>query len=194
LLAVARSLTDTLTYPPEVGGVPSSGNEYNAAIVQNILHILDLTACMLYLCWSAKKYAIASYRYSRMSKPLHIQLSRRERQIMDVIFRLGEASVSDVVDRMPDEPAYNTVRVTMGILEKKGYLKHRQDGQRYLYVPTVPLDNAKRSAVSHLLQTFFDGSPSKAVLAMLGMSANRLSKEDLDEISGWIEDARKEAE
>lgn len=129
-----------------------------------------------------------------MSKPLLSQLSRRERQIMDVIFRLGEASVSDVVEHMPDNPAYNTVRVTMGILERKGYLKHRQEGQRYLYAPTVPLDNAKRSAVSHLLQTFFEGSPSKAVLAMLGMSANRLSRKDLDEIAGWIEDARKEAE
>ncbi|HET6567950.1 MAG TPA: BlaI/MecI/CopY family transcriptional regulator [Rhodothermales bacterium] len=129
-----------------------------------------------------------------MAKPNQIQLSRRERQIMDVMFRLGEASVSDVVQQIPDKPAYNTVRVTMGILEKKGYLKHRQEELRYLYSPTIPLDNAKRTALSHLLQTFFDGDPSKAVLALLGMSANRLTKDDLDEIAGWIGTARGAAE
>lgn len=113
---------------------------------------------------------------------------------MDVLYRLGEASVSDVVQRMPDEPSYNTVRVTLGILEKKGFVKHRQEGARYVYAPAVSLEKAKRSAVRHLLQTFFEGSPPKAILAMLGMSSQRLSKEDLDEIAGWIEEARKEAE
>ena len=112
---------------------------------------------------------------------------------MDVVYRLGETSVSDIVNRMSDEPSYNTVRVTLGILEKKGYVKHRQDGTRYLYSPVIPLEKVKRSAVSHLLQTFFEGSPSKAILAVLGMSDRRLSEEDLDEISRWIEHARREA-
>lgn len=128
-----------------------------------------------------------------MSKTLHTHLSRRESQIMDVIYQLGEASVSEVVERMPDRPAYNAVRITLGILEKKGYVKHRQDGQRYIYAPTVPVERAKRSAVSHLLQTFFEGSSQQAILTLLGMSADRLTKDDLDEISEWIEHARKEA-
>jgi predicted transcriptional regulator len=129
-----------------------------------------------------------------MSKALHTHLSRRESQIMDVIYQMGSASVSDVVDRIPDRPAYNAVRITLGILEKKGYVKHHQEGQRYIYSPTVPVERAKKSAVSHLLQTFFAGSSSQAILTLLGMSADRLSKEDLDEISEWIEHARKESE
>ena len=127
-----------------------------------------------------------------MNQPLYTHLSRRESQIMDVIYRLGEASVAEVVEQMPDDPSYNTVRVTLGILEKKGYLRHRQEGQRYVYGPVISPEKAKRSAMGHLLQTFFQGSSSKAILAMLGMSDKRLTKEDLDEIAEWIEEARKE--
>ena len=129
-----------------------------------------------------------------MSHLPHLHLSRRESQIMDVLYRLGEAAVADVVGRMPDEPSYNTVRVTLGVLEKKGYVTHRQEGARYVYAPAQSMEKAKRSAVSHLLQTFFEGSPPKAILALLGMPDRRLSKADLDEIAGWIDQARKEAE
>ena len=129
-----------------------------------------------------------------MSHLPHLHLSRRESQIMDVLYRLGEAAVADVVGRMPDEPSYNTVRVTLGVLEKKGYVTHRQEGARYVYAPAQSMEKAKRSAVSHLLQTFFEGSPPKAILALLGMPGRRLSKADLDEIAGWIDRARKEAE
>ena len=129
-----------------------------------------------------------------MSKPLHTHLSRRESQIMDIIYRLGEASVSDVVARMPDKPAYNSVRVTLGILEKKGFVRHRQDGQRYIYRPAVSPEKATESAVSHLLRTFFGGSPSKAILTLLDMSSERLSQTDLDQLAEWIEHARKESD
>lgn len=110
---------------------------------------------------------------------------------MDIIYSRGEASVAEVVERMPDQPGYNTVRNTMAILEKKGRLRHRQEGQRYLYAPADPVDEAKRSAVHHLLNTFFQGSPSKAALAVLGNSARRLTQEDLDEIAEFLEQARE---
>ena len=128
-----------------------------------------------------------------MDRSLHLHLSRRESQIMDAVYRLGEASVADVVDRMPDDPSYNTVRVTLGILEKKGFVQHREDGNRYLYAPTIPREKAKDSALQHVLQTFFEGSSSKAIIALLGLKGERLSKDDLDDISEWIEKARREA-
>ena len=126
-----------------------------------------------------------------MSKPLHTHLSRRESQIMDIVYRLGEASVADVVRLMPDEPAYNSVRVTLGILEKKGYVRHRKEGPRYLYAPVVAPDTATRSALNHLMKTFFSGSPSKAILTLLDMTSTRLSDDELKEIADWIEEAKK---
>ena len=112
---------------------------------------------------------------------------------MDVIYRLGEASVADVVARMPDKPAYNSIRVTLGILEKKGYVTHRQDGQRYIYRPALSPEKATKSALRHLLKTFFAGSPSKAILTLLDMSSERLTQTDLDQLAEWIEHARKES-
>ena len=125
-----------------------------------------------------------------MTKPVYLHLSRRESQIMDVVYYLGEASVAEVVSRMPDQPGYNTVRNTMAILERKGYLRHRQEGLRYLYEPADPVYAAQSSAVSHLLDTFFNGSLPEAVQAMLGTPDRRLSHRDLDEIADLIEQAR----
>ena len=130
-------------------------------------------------------------RMREEGEPLHTQLSRRESQIMDVIYRLKEGTVSDVVSMMPDEPGYNTVRVTLGILEKKGFVRHRQDGQRYVYSPTVPVERARRSVMSHILRTFFQGSTSQAILALLDTSSGTLTQADLDEISRWIEEAKQ---
>jgi BlaI family transcriptional regulator, penicillinase repressor len=120
-----------------------------------------------------------------------LHLSRRERQIMDVLYRLGEATAADIVARLPDAPAYNSVRVTLGILERKGYVGHRQEGPRYVYAPTIPADRAGRSAARHLLRTFFDGSPSRAILALLDSGSSRLSRMELDEIAAMIERARR---
>ena len=113
---------------------------------------------------------------------------------MDVLYRLGDGSVSDILARMPESPSYNTVRVTLGILERKGYVRHREDGQRYVYAPTQSLEHVKRSATRHLLQTFYEGSPSLAILNLLGMSDQKLSEEDLDEIAGWIAEAKKNSD
>jgi predicted transcriptional regulator len=126
-----------------------------------------------------------------MKKPLFKNLSRREREIMNVVYKLGEASVSEVVDRIPDEPGYDTIRVTLGILTRKGFLKRRKQDRRYIYKPIVPREKASRTAVSNLLETFFAGSPSKAVLAMLDESSAKISKKELDEIAAWVERERK---
>jgi len=127
-----------------------------------------------------------------LSEPLQAVLSRRERQIMDVIYRLGEAGAAEVAKQLPDRPATNTVRVTMAILERKGFLMHREDGPRHVHAPTVPLERAQRSALRHLLKTFFASSPANAILALLDMSSTHLSKEQLDEVAGFVERARQE--
>ena len=127
-----------------------------------------------------------------MPQPLQHQLSRRERQIMDVLYRLGEAGAAEVVEHLPDRPAYNSVRVTLGILERKGVVRHRQEGTRYLYAPTVPAEKARESELRHLVRTFFRGSPSKAVLTLLDSPSTRLSAEELDELAAWVEAAKRE--
>jgi predicted transcriptional regulator len=109
---------------------------------------------------------------------------------MDVVYQLGEASVAEVVTRLADQPGYNTVRNTMAILERKGYLEHRQDGPRYLYSPVGAIESAKGSAVSHLLDTFFGGSLPQAMQAMLGAPDRTLTRDDLDEIARLIEEAK----
>jgi len=112
---------------------------------------------------------------------------------MDALYRLGEGSVADVARLMPDEPSYNTVRNIMAILERKGYLKHRQDGKRYLYSPVEGVARAQSSMLRHLVRTFFQGSVPRAVSALLG-AEERLTREELDEIARYVEAAREEAD
>ncbi len=108
---------------------------------------------------------------------------------MNVLYGLGEAGAAEVAKRVRHEGRHDSVRVTLRILERKGHIKHRQDGRRYVYSPTVPHQAASRSAIRGLISTFFRGSPKSAVLALLGMS--RLSKNELDEIAEWVEAARR---
>ena len=119
-------------------------------------------------------------------------LSRRERQIMDVVYRLGKAAVSDVLERLPDPPSYSAVRALMRILEEKGHLRHEVDGPRYVYLPTVPQGDAQVSALSHMVRTFFGGSTEAAVAALLDLPENGLSQPELDRLSQLIEEARKQ--
>lgn len=119
-------------------------------------------------------------------------LSRRERQIMDILYRRGRASASEIHAAMPDPPSYSAVRATLRILEEKGHVRHEEEGLHYVYVPTLAREKATRSALKHLLDTFFDGSPEKAVVALLDASASELSQEELDRIAALIEKARKE--
>jgi BlaI family transcriptional regulator, penicillinase repressor len=114
------------------------------------------------------------------------ELSRRERQIMDAVYARGRATVAEVVRHVRDPDAHDSVRVTLGILEKKGFLAHDRLDQRNVYYPTVSAGSARQSAIRHLVSTFFKGSSSNAVLAMLDVSKERLSEDDLEEISRWI--------
>jgi predicted transcriptional regulator len=119
-------------------------------------------------------------------------LSRRERQIMDILYRQGKASANEVRDAMPDAPSYSAVRAMLRVLEEKGHIRHQAEGLKYVYLPTVGPDKAKRTAVKHVLETFFNGSPEQAVAALLDVASTRLTREELDRMSQMIEDAKKE--
>lgn len=127
-----------------------------------------------------------------MSGSSHQHLSRRERQIMDVIYSRGQATAAEVQENMPDPPSYSAVRAMLRLLEEKGYLKHEQDGPRYLFKPTLAREKARKSALKQMLETFFDGSTEQAVAALLNLSKSKLSQEELDRLSSMIETAKKE--
>lgn len=117
-------------------------------------------------------------------------LSRRERQIMDIVFQRKEASVTDVLEELPDPPSYSSVRTLMRILEEKGHLKHRKVGAKYLYSATVSRARAGKSALQRLLGTFFDGSVEKAVSTLLDLESRSLSEADFDRLEEQIRQAR----
>ncbi|MEX2285132.1 MAG: BlaI/MecI/CopY family transcriptional regulator [Gemmatimonadota bacterium] len=121
----------------------------------------------------------------------HLNLSRRERQIMDAVYALGQATVAEVLDGMPDPPSYSAVRAMLGKLERKGYLKHEEHGPRYVYVPTLAREEAQENALQRVLRTFFDDSPTKAVAAILDLSAVDLSDTQIDEMARLVEQARR---
>src|SRR6187200_1705915 len=120
-----------------------------------------------------------------MSSP-HTALTKRERAIMDVLYRLGRATAAEVLAELPGAPHYSTVRTQLRVLEEKGHLRHETDGLRYVYVPTVARQAARKAALRHLVNTFFDGSSAGAVTALLGRDAGKLSDEDLDRIEALI--------
>lgn len=124
----------------------------------------------------------------------HDTLSRRERQIMDAIHRLGGGTVAEILEALPDPPSYSSVRAQLAILESKGHLKHRQDGRRYVYLATEPRGRARQRALKSLLRTFFDGSPTAAVAALLDLEEDRLSEDELDELADLVKAARKTKE
>lgn len=121
-----------------------------------------------------------------------LNLSRRERQIMDAVYQLGEATAVDVQKKLPDAPRNATVRKLIRILEEKGYLQHRRIGNRYVYYPTIPAARARESALKNLLDTFFSGSAANAAVAMLNMSESALSDEEREMLVELIEKSRKE--
>jgi predicted transcriptional regulator len=120
------------------------------------------------------------------------QLSRRERQIMDVVYRRGQATAAEILDGIPDPPSYSAVRAMLRVLEDKGHLRHEQDGPRYVYLPTLGRERARRSALQHLVRTFFDGSATQAVAALLDMSDGRLADEEIDRLSRLVDKAKEE--
>src|SRR4026209_2230212 len=114
-----------------------------------------------------------------MKIPPHHELSRRERQIIDILYTQGRATAAEVQSLLPDPPSYSAVRAMLRILEEKGHVHHEQDGPRYVYLPTIARENAKRSAMRHVLQTFFDGSTAQAISALLDDSSAKLSDAEL---------------
>jgi predicted transcriptional regulator len=126
------------------------------------------------------------------SNQAQVLLTKRERQIMDVLYRLGRATAAEIMERVADAPGYSTVRTQLRVLEAKGHVRHEEQGLRYVYVPTVPRHSARRSALRHLVDTFFDGSSAKAVAALLGGEAARVSDEDLARIEKLVRNARSD--
>src|SRR5689334_4991916 len=127
-----------------------------------------------------------------MTSEKQFQLGRRERQIMDVIYRLGKASVSEVLAELPDPPSYSAVRAMLGFLEDKGYLRHEQEGLKYVYMPVEDTSRVRASALDHLVKTFFGGSPERAVAALLEMSDSKLSPKEKQYLNQLIKKAQQE--
>ena len=127
-----------------------------------------------------------------MVKTIHAVLSRRERQIIDILYRRGRATAAEVMQELPGDSSYSTVRTQLRVLEEKGHVRHEQDGQRYVYSPAVPRGTVRRSALKHLVETFYEGSVEQAVAALLGGEGSRLTDEQLDRIEDLIRKARKE--
>lgn len=126
------------------------------------------------------------------SSNLYGELSRRERQIMDVVYRLGRASAAEVRENLPDPPSYSAVRALLRVLEEKGHLVHEQEGPRYVFLPTVSVEAARESAVRRLMRTFFDNSVEEAVATLLDVSSSKLTEQDLDRLMRRIQQAREE--
>lgn len=127
-----------------------------------------------------------------MPNPLQVQLSRRERQIMDVLYELGRATAAEVMKALPGDPSDSTVRTQLRVLEAKGHVRHEDDGVKYVYEPVVPRRVVRKSALKHVVNTFFEGSVEKVVAALLGPDGGKLSDEELDRISEIVAKAKKE--
>ena len=126
------------------------------------------------------------------SRHLHTSLTRRERQIMDVLFRRARATAAEVMGELPGDPSYSTVRTQLRVLEAKGHVRHEDDGLRYVYLPALPHRAARKSALHHLVDTFFEGSTEKVVGALLGGEGARLSEGELERIAALVAKARKD--
>jgi predicted transcriptional regulator len=127
-----------------------------------------------------------------MSKPSPATLTRREREIMDILYRRGRATAAEVLEDMAEPPTYSAVRALLRILEDEGHIKHVQDGPRYVYLPAVARNDARKNALSHIVTTFFDGSIEQVVATLVESSRSKLSKDELDRLAQLIEQAKKE--
>jgi predicted transcriptional regulator len=126
-----------------------------------------------------------------MKKTVHSNLSRRERHIMDILYRLGRASVGEVMNELSGEPTYSTVRNQLRVLEQKGHIRHEEKGLRYVYLPTIPRHAIRQSALRHLIDTFFEGSSGKVMMALIGDERTRFTDEELDQMEEAFARARK---
>ena len=127
-----------------------------------------------------------------MPDSLHTVLTRRERQIMDVLFRRGRATAAEVMEDLPGSPSYSTVRTQLRVLEEKGHVRHEEEGVRYVYTAVAKRHTARKSALKHLVDTFFDGSAESAVVALLQMTDSQLSTTDFERLAAQVRTARQE--
>jgi predicted transcriptional regulator len=127
-----------------------------------------------------------------MAKQIHRNLSRRERQIMDILYRRGQSAAAEIHRLLPDRPSYSAVRAKLHVLEEKGHIRHQVVSARFIYRPVVARDKATESALRHLVATFFDNSAEQAVAALVRLKPGGLSREKLDRLSRLIEEAKKE--
>jgi predicted transcriptional regulator len=127
-----------------------------------------------------------------MPRPLHSTLSRREREIVDILYRRGRATAAEVMGDLSGEPNYSTVRTQLRVLERKGHVRHEEEGLRYVFMPAVPRHMARRSVLRHMVETFFDGSAEKVVGALLGGEGARISEDELERIAALVAKAKKE--
>src|SRR3954454_22052782 len=142
-------------------------------------------------CWKSSRWPDSDM--PRVAdRPAHLDVSRRERQILDVLFARERATAAEIQANLPDAPSYSAVRALLRILETKGHVRHEQDGPRYVYVPRHTLHNARRSALRHVVQTFFEGSAEQAMAALIDENGRRLSEDELRRMGELIERARKE--
>jgi len=128
-----------------------------------------------------------------MRKATHQNLSRRERQIMDILYQRNRATAAEIHRALPEAPTYSAVRAKLRVLEEKGHVRHEEESLRYVYLPTMPRETARRSALHHLISTFFEGSVEEAVAALLDLSVAKLGRSDLDRIQKIIDQAKKES-
>ena len=129
-----------------------------------------------------------------MKKDGHRNFSRRERQMMDILYQRGRATAQEILDAMPDPPTYSAVRAKLRVLEEKGHIRHEEEALRYVYLPVVARDSARKSALKHLVSTFFAGSVQETVAALLDLSPSNLTAQDLDRISKLVDQAKKEGD
>jgi BlaI family penicillinase repressor len=127
-----------------------------------------------------------------MAHDVGVHLSRRERQIMDHLFRVGRATAAEVLAGMPEPPSYSAVRAMLRTLEEKGHVKHEEEGRTYVYFPTARRENARRTALQHLLRTFFDNSAEQAMAALLDLKGTKMTEAELDRMADLIEQAKQE--
>src|SRR5499427_10795062 len=125
-----------------------------------------------------------------MKKAIHTNLTRRERQIMDILYRRGRATAGEVMEELSGNPNYSTVRTQLRVLEEKGHVRHEEHGLRYVYTPAVPRSSARKSALRHLVDTFFEGSTEGAVAALLGGEGSKLSDQELDRIADLVKQSK----
>ena len=126
-----------------------------------------------------------------MTKTTQLKLTRREREIMDILYRRGRATAGEVMQDLTGEPSYSTVRAQLRVLKEKGHVRYEEQGLRYVYLPIVPRHEVRQSALRHMVETFFEGSTQKVVAALLGSEGSRISREELDRIAELVEKARK---